>query len=126
MNVVYKISIIIVIVAIIFAFGFLTSYFIGDDEHNRIVDEYENNYRLIRESNARKDIIISTIGISIRQLEEGFRAREVIARRREQQISNLESTISGLITGTGGEQRSIEQLRYYYSEIDRRLRQVSE
>ena len=122
----YKIIIIIGIAIIIFASGYFTASRVGDNEHNQLIAEYENNYKLIRESNARKDIIISGLGISIRQLEEGFRAREVIAQRREQQIHNLEETISGLIIGAGGEQRSIEQLRYYYQEIDRRLRQVSE
>lgn len=122
----YKIIISCVIILIIFCSGFYTATRIGGDVNSGIVDEYETNYRLIRESSERKDAIISSIGITIGKLEEGLRAREVIALRREQQISNLESTISSLIIGAGSEQRSIEQLRYYYSELDRRLRETGE
>lgn len=111
----------IIIILVIFGAGFWTATFVGRNEHSDLIVQYENDYKLIEESSARKDVIIFNLGESIGKLEEGLRVREEITRRRDEQISTLESTISSLIIGGGDEQESLDLLERYYNEISRRI-----
>lgn len=128
-----KIIIIFLIALLIFSAGFGTAYLIGRYEHERTITEYESRYLILTESIDRKNIIISNLGTTLGEVEEGLRKREALDKEREKsdrareaEIRGYEEVIRRLVAGGGSESESLDRLELYNNEVIRRIQSITE